>query len=202
MLSDIGIQPIIVDRTIPAKSGPFFYTRLLGNLFSSLPYSVATHTSSAMRESIEKLTGTILPIYGIANGPPTTAQSLRNSQAHRIPWLVMVHNLESLIWQRDTETESNPLKRRYMRRQWKKYEAFERWAYRSASVTIAVQRGRCPAHGRERFGAERVEVVDNGVDTAIYAPDSPSLRDPRRVLFLGSLDWGLAEPRRCQVAPG
>ncbi len=186
-LSDIGIQPIIVDRTIPAKSGPFFYTRLLGNLFSSLPYSVATHTSSAMRESIEKLTRNDPPDLWHCEWTPY-AQSLRNSQAHRIPWLVMAHNLESLIWQRYTETESNPLRRWYMRRQWKKYEAFERWAYRSASVTIAVSAEDAQLM-RERFGAERVEVVDNGVDTAIYAPDSPSLRDPRRVLFLGSLDW-------------
>ena len=33
-----------------------------------------------------------------------------------------------------------------------------------------------------------VDVVDNGVDTACFRP-RPAGEDPRRVLFLGSLDW-------------
>ena len=42
---------------------------------------------------------------------------------------------------------------------------------------------------RERFGAQRVEVVDNGVDTAYFRPQRDVERDPARLLFLGSLDW-------------
>src|SRR5215475_8676794 len=43
-----GIATIVVDRPVPAKSGLSFYARLAANLFSSLPYSVATHTSQAL----------------------------------------------------------------------------------------------------------------------------------------------------------
>jgi glycosyltransferase involved in cell wall biosynthesis len=41
---------------------------------------------------------------------------------------------------------------------------------------------------RERFGARRVEVVDNGVDSA-YFKSVKGPNQPDRVLFLGALDW-------------
>ena len=40
-----GIETVVVNRTVPAKSGPRFYPRLAANLLSPLPYSVATHKS-------------------------------------------------------------------------------------------------------------------------------------------------------------
>jgi glycosyltransferase involved in cell wall biosynthesis len=85
------------------------------------------------------------------------------------------------------ETESNRLKRWYVRRQWKKYERFERWAYSTATRTVAVS----PDDARlmsERFGAANVDVVDNGVDTEFFRPGNES-REAKTILFLGSLDW-------------
>jgi glycosyltransferase involved in cell wall biosynthesis len=41
---------------------------------------------------------------------------------------------------------------------------------------------------RSQFQAPRVAVVDNGVDTAYFRP-TPTLRNPKDLLFLGSLDW-------------
>ena len=60
---------------------------------------------------------------------------------HALPgvrWLVMAHNVESLIWQRMAETERNLARRWYIRQQWNKYERFEQWAYTAATRTIAV----------------------------------------------------------------
>src|SRR5262249_30078489 len=52
--SELGIEAIVVDRPVPPKSGPKFYARLAGNLFSPLPYSVATHASLELREAVCK----------------------------------------------------------------------------------------------------------------------------------------------------
>ena len=95
--------------------------------------------------------------------------------------------MESLIWQRYYETESSPLKRWYIGRQWRKFERFERRAFASAARTIAVS-DEDAALARERFGADRVDVVENGVDVDYFRPDG-SARNPRSILFLGSLDW-------------
>jgi glycosyltransferase involved in cell wall biosynthesis len=46
---------------------------------------------------------------------------------------------------------------------------------------------------RRRFGVSRVSVIDNGIDPAYFAAAVASAgaaqRDPRTILFLGSLDW-------------
>jgi glycosyltransferase involved in cell wall biosynthesis len=99
----------------------------------------------------------------------------------------MAHNVESVIWQRMAEAETNPLKRWYVRQQWRKFERFEQWAYSTAPLTVAVS----PADAfriRTEYAGRRVEVIDNGVDTEFFRPDDTP-RDPKRVLFLGSLDW-------------
>jgi glycosyltransferase involved in cell wall biosynthesis len=41
---------------------------------------------------------------------------------------------------------------------------------------------------RQQFRGKRVQVVDNGVDTAYFRPSAPPA-GPGRILFLGSLDW-------------
>ena len=99
----------------------------------------------------------------------------------------MAHNVESLIWQRYAETEPHPLKRWYVRRQWRKFERFEGSAYSAATRTVAVSPVEA-ALMRKHFGAVRVDVVDNGVDTEYFHPQNTP-RDPFRILFLGSLDW-------------
>lgn len=183
---DMGITPHVVERTIPLKSGFRFYSRLFANLFSSLPYSVATHRSAELRHAVEELSRTDPPDLWHCEWTPY-AETLREPLGPT-PIVVMAHNVESLIWQRFTESEANSLKRWYLRQQWKKFEAFEKWAYRQATRTIAVSEE--DAHLiRNRFGATRVEVVDNGVDPDFFHENLSIPRDPFQLLFLGSLDW-------------
>ena len=47
--AELGIETVIVERTVPPRSGPRFYARLAANLLSRLPYSVASHNSRALR---------------------------------------------------------------------------------------------------------------------------------------------------------
>ena len=181
---ELGIETIIVDRAVPAKSGPAFYARLARNLISPLPYSVATHASRELSQAVcDYAARNSVDLWHCEWTP--YAQTMKSLPGVR--WLVMAHNVESLIWQRLAETERNPLKRWYIRRQWRKFERFERWAYTSAAKTIAVSPDDAKLM-RERFGANSIDVVDNGVDTSYFKPgDSP--RDPKTILFLGSLDW-------------
>src|SRR5216683_5612941 len=57
-LAEQGIAPVVVDHTVPGKSGPGFYFRLAANLVSSLPFSVATHMSAAMKKALTELAAT------------------------------------------------------------------------------------------------------------------------------------------------
>lgn len=183
-MRDAGIAVRVVDWAIPAKSGLKFYGRLLANQFSSLPYSVATHASSAMAREIQKLVREDRPDLWHAEWTPYA----RLLAVVKEPWVVMAHNVESLIWQRSAEVETQPFKKWVLSEQWRKFERFETWACRSASKTITVSNEDAKLMA-ERFGVGNTEVVDNGVDTKHIRPAEARDRDPFKVLFLGSLDW-------------
>ncbi len=189
---DHDITPLVVDRTVPAKSGPAFYARLAANLLSALPYSVASHKSPALVQAIQSYAATHPVDLWQCEWTPY-AESLRGLTGIR--WLVMAHNVESLIWQRYHETEAKRLKRWYIRQQWRKFQCFERWAFSEATRTVAVS-AEDASRIESQFGARQVHVVDNGVDTAYFQPVAGD-REPLRILFLGSLDW---RPNRDAVA--
>ncbi len=185
-MRELGIRPIVVDRAVPAKSGLGFYARLARNLFSSLPFSVATHQSADLRAAAERLCREDPPDLWHCEWTPY-AEYLRRPLG-QAPWVVMAHNVESLIWQRYVETETHPLKRWYIKRQFRKFEHFERWAYSSCETAIAVSADDARLI-RGRFGAQRTAVVDNGVNASFFDIPTSIERNPYRILFLGSLDW-------------
>jgi polysaccharide biosynthesis protein PslH len=178
-----GIETVVVGRTVPPKSGAGFYARLAANLLSPLPYSVASHTSRGLREALERHAATKPVDLWHCEWTPY-AETLRCVRGRRV---VVAHNVESVIWQRYYETESNAMRRWYVGRQWRKFERFERRALAEADCTIAVSNVDA-ARFRKDFGLSRVDVVENGVDTAYFRPGA-ARRTPGRLLFLGSLDW-------------
>ena len=100
-----GIEAVLVDRTIPRKSGVSFYARLLANLASPLPYSVTSHSSEPLRRAVR-----VLSERQQIDLWQAEATILINAleDLGRVPKVVIAHNVESLIWQRYFETERNP----------------------------------------------------------------------------------------------
>jgi glycosyltransferase involved in cell wall biosynthesis len=178
-----GIAPVVVDRTVPPKTGPVFYARLAGNLLSPLPYSVATHQSRPLRRALGRLAASAPVDLWHCEWTPYAA-SLRGLPG---PRLVVAHNVESVIWQRYAETEPGALRRWYIRRQWRKWQRFERGALGGAERAVSVS-DLDAARLRDDFGVGRIDVVENGVDTAYFRPGE-ARREPGLLLFLGSLDW-------------
>lgn len=182
--ADHGVETAVVDRPTPPKSGPRFYLRLVANLVSPLPYSVATHTSKPLRQALaDHAAQHPVDVWHCEWTP--YAEALRGIAYHRR--VVMAHNVESLIWQRYFETETHPLRRWYIARQWRKFQRFERRALAEAEHTIAVSEADARRF-REDFAIPNVDIVENGVDTDYFQPQSIR-RETNRILFLGSLDW-------------
>lgn len=183
-LGDHGIQTIVVPDPLVRCRGSRLYGRLAMNLFSPLPYAVESHNSPAVRHTVHA--------YAARHRVDLWQfEWLSNTDAtHGLPdarKIVVAHNVESLIWQRYCETESNPLKRWYLKRQWRRFERFEQWVYANATRVVAVSEHDA-ALLRERFGIHHVDVVDNGIDRAYFAA-TQARRVPGQILFLGSLDW-------------
>jgi len=181
---DHGIEPVTVDYAVPPKSGAKFYGRLATNLLSPVPYSVMTHNSAALRGALARIAREQPVDLWHCEWTPYAAAVRSIAPRH---WVVMAHNIESLIWQRYYETETHPAKRWYIGRQWKKFVRFEREVFAAADCTIAVSEPDAKL-ARDEFGARRVEVVDNGVDVEYFRPGGAA-RDDDQILCLGSLDW-------------
>jgi glycosyltransferase involved in cell wall biosynthesis len=182
-LEDHGIRTLIVDHPLARKSGPLFYARLAANLLSSLPYSVASHRSARMRQTVNA--------YAAAHKVDVWqfewtgyVDTLHDPRARKV---VIAHNVDSLIWRRYGDAEKNPLKRLYIRRQWHKFERFERRVFHEATRLVAVSDADAQLL-REQFGVENPDVVDNGIDRAFFE-QVQRRPDPQRILFLGALDW-------------
>ncbi len=182
-LADHGVTPVIVEDPLPRKSGAGFYLRLAANLLSPRPYSVTTHARAWMR-SFVAMHARAHPVdvwqfewfpY-LATVPDPSARKV-----------LIAHNVDTLIWQRYYENESRPLRRWYIKRQWRKFERAERRAFAEATRVVAVS-PEDAALVRDAFGQPRVDVVDNGIDRAYFESVRPD-RDPNRILFLGALDW-------------
>jgi glycosyltransferase involved in cell wall biosynthesis len=182
--ADHGIETVVVDRTVPPKSGPRFYLRLAANLLSPLPYSVASHRSRALRQALADLARKQRVDVWHCEWTPY-AEALRGIVGERR--VVVAHNVESVIWQRYHETENHPLRRWYIGRQWRKFQRFERCILGEVERTIAVS-DTDAQRLRVDFGVPRVAVVENGVDVEYFQPQARR-RTANRLLFLGSLDW-------------
>ncbi|MGL4552337.1 MAG: glycosyltransferase, partial [Gemmataceae bacterium] len=181
--ADLGVRTVVVDRAAPPKSGARFYARLAMNLFSKLPYSVASHTSPGLTAAVRAIAASEpVDLWHVEWTP--YAESLRGVPGRK---LVMAHNVESVIWRRYLDTEPNALKRWYIARQWRKMARFERDALRDATLTVAVSDLDAERFRRD-LGVARVDVVDNGVDTSYFTQDATARR-PEVILFVGSLEW-------------
>ena len=180
-----GIETILVERAAtPVRSGPRFYGRLAANLASPLPFSVASHGTRALRRAVDAHAerGDV-DLWQVES--TVLAGALAGLRG--CPRIVVAQNVESVIWQRYHENETRPLRRWYIKQQWRKFERFERRAFSMATRVVAVSEHDA-ALIRDQFGRRAVDVVDNGVDRRYYETVRPN-RDPATILFLGSLDW-------------
>ncbi len=183
-LHELGIRTIEISRTVPPKSGIRFCVRLFAGIFSRLPYSVTSHVSDEMKSHLQTMCEDDAVRLWHCEWTPY-AELFRGINAD--PLVIVAHNVESLIWKRYADVELNLFKRWYIRQQLKKFERFERWAFQRATRTIAVS-AEDARLAVESFGANNVDVVENGVDTQQYQ-SSGVKRCPKKMIFVGSLDW-------------
>jgi glycosyltransferase involved in cell wall biosynthesis len=181
-LEPLGVRLVPILNPPAQKRGIAFYARLALNVFSSQPYTVASHNSPGVRAAIARLATEGVDLWQVEW--IAYADAVRAIPGAKL--IVTAHNVESIIWQRMTETTPGWLTRWYIRQQWKKVEACERKVYSTVDAAIACTEEDA-TRLRTMYGAKRVEVVDNGVDVASHE-NLPRTPEPHTVLYVGSLD--------------
>jgi polysaccharide biosynthesis protein PslH len=105
-----------------------------------------------------------------------------------LPSVLFQHNVESEIWRRHADLESNPGKRLVYSMEFKRMLAYEQTAVNRFHHVVAVSE-----HDRKLMSAwvdqDWITVVPTGVDLAQYAPDHSGREPQPMVLFVGAMDW-------------
>jgi glycosyltransferase involved in cell wall biosynthesis len=184
IMREHAINFIPVKRTAISKDSPFFYFRLLYNLFSKYPYIVAGHYSSRMQRQLNELL--VKNKYDLLHCEISPYGIFMQNQAE-IPKVIVAHNVESEIWQRYYDEENNFIKKRYIGLQLKRLIDYESEVLKKFDVCISVS-NRDAKYLNRHWQIPEPAVVDNGVDTEYFRP----VREPytrHNLVFTGSMDW-------------
>ena len=131
----------------------------------------------------------IASTFGSASGCPTQVTSCALGVR---PWVLMAHDIQTLIWQRHLHAEGNAVKCLLIRKQLDRYRRFEHSVMSSADLTMTVTLPDAERAASD-FGARKTAVVENGVDVNGYQSVAPSngqcQRDRYQILFVGNLQW-------------
>jgi polysaccharide biosynthesis protein PslH len=104
------------------------------------------------------------------------------------PVVLFQHNVETALWQRLAAAESNQVKRAAYWLEAGKMARYEHAAFHKFRHIIAVSE-----NDRQQMLAMNsscpISIVPTGVDTGQYRVAPPSVADPPRIIFLGSMDW-------------
>ena len=167
------------------KFTPAFYSDLLFNVPSALPYAIAKYKSSEMRSRInERLSRGDVDV--LICDFLTPAVNLDFS--FDCPTVLFQHNVEAMIWKRHYQVQKNPVKKLYLYAQWLKMRAFEERLCRKFDAVIAVS-----AEDRDQmradYSVDAVFDIPTGVDTEFFRPTGVTEHDPMNLVFTGSMDW-------------
>jgi sugar transferase (PEP-CTERM/EpsH1 system associated) len=167
------------------KGGARFFGDLAANLLSPLPYAVARYRSPAMRRAVGR---------AVAGGGVDVvvcdflAPSLNVPGGLGAPAVLFQHNVEAMIWERHARVAANPVKRLYMREQWRRMRRHEAAECRRFDHVVAVSPQDAEVFRRD-FGVRSVSDVPTGVDTDYFRPAGGAERRPHELVFTGSMDW-------------
>jgi sugar transferase (PEP-CTERM/EpsH1 system associated) len=180
---DYAQKVVVVPFRPAAKKSVGFFVDLLRNLFSPLPYAIARYRSPELRERVEQLAGAadlivcdfLTPSLNVPDGllPPT---------------VLFEHNVEAMIWRRYVPVPQHPVRRAYMRLQWRRMLRHEARECRRFAHVIAVSAIDAEVIRRE-YAVASVGHVPTGVDVEYFSVSRPRPQGSRELVFIGSMDW-------------
>ena len=154
-------------------------------MFSPAPYAVAKFSDQRVARMVAEWDAAGRADVMVCD---FLSASLNFVPNRRTPTVLFQHNVESILWRRQAETERHPVKRRAFAREAAKMATYERDALARFDHVIAVSDtdrdtmlGMAPE--------AQMSVVPTGVDTGAFLPVSRNANPEPIVLFLGSMDW-------------
>jgi sugar transferase (PEP-CTERM/EpsH1 system associated) len=180
---EYSTKVITVPFSPVAKHGAAFVVDLLRNLLSTLPYAVARYRNAELGHQIAELApGHDLVVCDFL------APSANVGVALGTRCVLFQHNVEAQIWQRHADIPQNPIRRLYMREQWRRMRRFEQKECRRFDHVLAVSE-QDAAIMRDSYGVADVSAIRTGVDVEYFARCNPAAAGGQNLVFVGSMDW-------------
>jgi sugar transferase (PEP-CTERM/EpsH1 system associated) len=176
---------ITIPHHTTEKFSAAFYSELASNLLSPLPYAIKKYYSAPMRKQVSQLTASRGFDVLVCD---FLAPAVNVPQEVACPTVLFQHNVEAMIWKRHFEVQSNPVKRIYLRGQWRKMRAFEHRSCGRFDTVVTVSREDREMIRRE-YETENVYDVPTGVDVEFFKPSGAVPSDANNLVFTGSMDW-------------
>ncbi|HKS73193.1 MAG TPA: glycosyltransferase family 4 protein [Terriglobales bacterium] len=105
-----------------------------------------------------------------------------------VPVVLFQHNVETSLWQRMADRETNPIRKLSYGIEAAKMSRYERGTLKKFGHVIAVSE-----HDRDQMiamdGTCQISVVPTGVDTSRYQRVPSAQGNPPVIVFTGSMDW-------------
>lgn len=183
--SEYADELIRVPHHVAPRHSVRFYTELVSNLVSPLPYFIERYRSDRMRRAVTKtLENCDLDVLVCDFLTP----AVNLPDALPLPSVLFQHNVEAEIWRRHHEVADNPLKRLYFYHQWKKTRDFEARACRRFDRVVAVSEEDRKTL-EDEYELDDVASVETGVDTDYFRPRDGHPVRTNHIVFTGSMDW-------------
>lgn len=154
-------------------------------VFSPAPYAVEKFTSRGVQKRVAEYLDSgqfdiaVCDFLAVSRNFPAVLNT---------PTLLFEHNFETLIWQRQAQCESNPLKRLLFKMEAAKMKRYEVAALRRFHHVIAVSEWDRQLMSRET-NPQSISVVPTGVDLHQFQTAKAAGAANDEVVFLGSMDW-------------
>lgn len=159
-----------------------FYTEVVVNLFSSLPYTVRKYHDRRIQALLVQEATHDYDILVCDFLQPSV--NLRRVSLR--PQVLFEHNVESLIRFRQYRHEQHPVAKAYLLLDYLKLRRYERLAASRFDHCIMVSDADCKTM-RDVLNVTHASSIPTGVDVDFFHPTEPE--DARDLVFTGSMDW-------------
>ena len=186
-MQDCAANVITEHKLEEKKDGLGFYARVLLGTASRLPYIVQKYRSDRIRQHSQAW------VREDENSSVVLCDFLE--MAENVDWslpcpkVLFQHNVESMIWDRYYQTETNSLKRAYFQYERKRMARYEAQVCNQFDLVFAVS-DEDKQTLRDKLGVTTpIVVLETGVDTQFFRPQPEITPTPGKLVFLGSMDW-------------
>lgn len=191
-IAELGVEVVTFPRGARSKAAVGWYAAQA--LFTHRPYPLNKNFSRAMLAEVRRRVAGGVGLVHLNQIDAAQYIDHLGDLRGSFRALFETQNVLTTMYERFYETAEGPLRRAYTRQQWHKMARYEPEVMRRfdrVAVCSALERELCRS-----WGVEQVAVVENGVDTARFAPlergDRPAARPPAdgpTLVFTGAMNY-------------